>query len=56
VPADCLQEAVAAIQLAVETGNWRGKAIKQRMVAVLDNPQGFVNDEHFGTFAQALLA
>ena len=55
VPADCLQDAVAAIQRAVETGQWRGKAVKQRMVAVLDNPQGFVADELFGAFAQALL-
>ncbi|NLX53775.1 MAG: RtcB family protein [Planctomycetaceae bacterium] len=56
VPADCIREAMAAIQAAIVAENLRGKEVKQRVRQVLDDPAAHVDDQHFGAFAQSLVA
>ena len=55
VPHDCVKPAIAAVQRAVQSGGVRGKEIKRRLEAVLSDPDGFLDDEHFGTLAAALI-
>jgi len=55
VPQDCVREAITAIQSATSSEATKSKAIKQHVKAVLDNPDEFVADEHFGAFAKALI-
>ena len=55
VPAHCVNEAIAAIQSAIKTGASKSKAVKQRIQSVLDEPEKFLTDEHFGPFAQAVI-
>lgn len=56
VPEDCVKSAIVAIQSAMKAGDKRGKQIKQAIKDVLDRPQDFTADEHFGQFAQAVIA
>ncbi len=56
VPADCIREAMAAIQAAIVAENLRGKEVKQRVRQVLDDPAAHVDDQHFGAFARSLVA
>jgi tRNA-splicing ligase RtcB (3'-phosphate/5'-hydroxy nucleic acid ligase) len=56
VPEDCVKSAIAAIQTATKTGGMKGKQIKQAIKDVLERPQDFTADEHFGQFAQAVIA
>jgi tRNA-splicing ligase RtcB len=56
VPEDCVKSAIVAIQSAMKSGDKRGKQIKQAIKDVLDRPQDFTTDEHFGPFAQAVIA
>jgi tRNA-splicing ligase RtcB len=55
VPQDCVREAIRAIQLATSTGTTKSKGIKKQIASVLENPDEFVEDEHFGAFAKALI-
>lgn len=55
VPEDCVRSAIGAIQSAT-AGGLRGKAIKQVIRSVLERPQDFTEDVHFGPFAQAVVA
>jgi tRNA-splicing ligase RtcB len=56
VPEDCVKSAIVAIQSAMKAGDKRGKQIKQAIKDVLERPQDFTADEHFGQFAQAVIA
>jgi tRNA-splicing ligase RtcB len=55
VPEDCVREAVTAIQLATSSGAAKSKGIKNQIKSVLDDPEAFVEDEHFGPFAKSLI-
>ncbi|WP_417847728.1 RtcB family protein [Thalassoglobus sp.] len=52
IPEYCTLEAMQGIQSAVKAG-LRGKDAKQRLIAVAAAPQEYLNDEHFGEFANA---
>jgi tRNA-splicing ligase RtcB (3'-phosphate/5'-hydroxy nucleic acid ligase) len=56
VPRDCVQDAIVALEQAVSSGAMRGKEAKTRIQWVLDDPEAFLADEHFGAFAEALIA
>lgn len=56
VPQDCVKEAIMAIERSISTGDMRGKEMRQKIKAILEDPDAFVDDDCFGTFAQALLA
>jgi tRNA-splicing ligase RtcB len=56
VSEDCVKSAIAAIQTATKSGGMKGKRIKQVIKDVLERPQDFTADEHFGPFAQAVIA
>lgn len=56
VPEDCVKEAIVAIQQLMQTENVRGKDVKQRLQAVLVNPQNFVEDAALGGLARALVS
>ncbi|MHB8970939.1 MAG: RtcB family protein [Pirellulaceae bacterium] len=56
VPADCVKEAVAAIQAVTLAGHVKGKAVKQWVQSVLEAPSAYLADEHFGALAAALIA
>ncbi|MFK7820472.1 MAG: RtcB family protein [Planctomycetaceae bacterium] len=55
VPEFCLNTAVTAVQQAAAADNIRGRALKERVVEVLDNPTMFVGDSPFSPLAQELL-
>ena len=55
VPQDCVREAITAIQLATSSGATKSKGIKQQIALVLESPEQFVDDEHFGALATALI-
>ncbi len=55
VPDDCIGSAVSGIHSAVQSGAYRGKLLKQRLQEVLENPENFTTDEHFGAFAQDVI-
>ena len=55
VPRDCVKEAIAAIQAVMRSGTIKGKEVKTRIKAVLENPEGFGADVDFGAFARALI-
>ncbi len=55
VPQDCVREAITAIQAATASGAAKGKELKQRIRLVLEQPAQFIDDEHFGAFANALI-
>ncbi|MDP6721109.1 MAG: RtcB family protein [Pirellulaceae bacterium] len=54
VPDDCVKSAVTAIQAAIEAGA-KGKQAKQTIVSVLDRPNDFIDDDHFGQFARDVI-
>jgi tRNA-splicing ligase RtcB len=56
VPADCIREAMSAIQSATRAGNLKGKAVRKLVQQVLEDPESHVADEHFGAFARSLVA
>lgn len=56
VPEGCVKSAIVAIQTATRSGGVKGKQIKQAIKDVLDRPQDFTADEHFGRFAQDVIA
>jgi tRNA-splicing ligase RtcB len=56
VPADCIREAMSAIQSATRAGNLKGKAVRKLVQRVLEDPESHVADEHFGGFARSLVA
>ena len=56
VPRDCVQDAIVALEQAVSSGALRGNEAKTRITWVLDDPEAFLSDEHFGAFARALIA
>jgi tRNA-splicing ligase RtcB len=56
VPDDCLKSGIAAIQNATEVGSLKGKLIKQAIKDVVDRPEDFTEDEHFGQLAQGIIA
>jgi tRNA-splicing ligase RtcB len=56
VPEGCVKSAIAAIQIAMKAGEQKGKQIKQLIKSVLDRPQDFTDDEHFGQFARDVIA
>jgi len=56
VPEGCVKSAIAAIQIAMKAGDQKGKQIKQAIKDVVDRPEDFTEDEHFGQFAQDIIA
>ena len=56
VPADCIREAMSAIESATRAGNLKGKAVKKLVQQVLEDPASHVVDEHFGAFARSVVA
>jgi tRNA-splicing ligase RtcB (3'-phosphate/5'-hydroxy nucleic acid ligase) len=55
VPADCVTAALEGIQSAARAGSWRGSGGKKRIQQILDKPEAFTTDEHFGEFSQQIL-
>jgi tRNA-splicing ligase RtcB len=56
VPDDCVKSAIVAIQNAMKSGGLKGKHLKQAIKDVVECPEGFIEDEHFGQFAQDVIA
>jgi tRNA-splicing ligase RtcB len=56
VPDDCVKSAIVAIQNATKIGGLKGKQIKQVIQEVVDRPEDFTDDEHFGLLAQDIIA
>jgi len=56
VPEACVKSAISAIQIAMKAGDQKGKQIKQLIKSVLDRPEDFTGDEHFGQFAKDVIA
>jgi tRNA-splicing ligase RtcB len=56
VPDDCVKSAIVAIQNATKVGGLKGKLIKQTIKDVVDRPEDFTEDDHFGEFAQDIIA
>lgn len=55
IPEECLKEAVASIQSLVDSGGFKGKNFKKLVKQVVDNPEEYVEDEHFAELAAALI-
>ena len=55
VPEACVKSAIVAIQNAMQAGRQKGKQIKQIIKAVLERPEDFTADEHFGPLAAAVI-
>jgi tRNA-splicing ligase RtcB (3'-phosphate/5'-hydroxy nucleic acid ligase) len=51
-----VKSAIAAIQTATKADGMKDKQIKQAIRDVLERPRDFTADEHFGPFAQAVIA
>jgi len=56
VPEACVKSAIAAIQIAMKAGDRKGKQIKQLIKSVLERPEDYTGDEHFGQFAKDVIA
>ncbi len=56
VPDDCVREAVVAIQAVMKQNDVKGKDVKKQIVAVVDDPDAFLDDACLGEFAAALIA
>jgi tRNA-splicing ligase RtcB len=56
VPQDCVGDAISAIRRLTSAGAPRGKDAKQRIKAVLADPEKFVDDPQLGDFADAIIA
>lgn len=50
-----MASAIAGIQSAAAAGDLRGKLLKQRIAAVLENPAQFTGDEHFAALAKDVI-
>lgn len=55
VPENCLREATTGIRDAVEQKVLKGQAVKRRLAEILSNPEPFINDKNFASFARALI-
>ena len=56
VPEFCINTAVTAVQQAATADSIRGRALRDRLQEVLDNPAMFVGDSPFSPLAQELLS
>jgi tRNA-splicing ligase RtcB len=56
VPEACVKSAIAAIQIAAKATDQKGSQIKQSIKSVLERPEDFTSDEHFGQFAKDVIA
>ncbi len=56
VPTNCVKEAIRAIQSAAAGGALQGKAVKERVRQVLQEPATYEADAHFGGLARLLIA
>jgi len=56
VPDDCVKSAIVAIQAAMKSGDLKGKQIKRAIKDVVERPEDFTGDEHFGQFAKDVIA
>jgi tRNA-splicing ligase RtcB len=54
VPSYCLKEAIAAVQRAAADGGLRGKDVRASVLSVVERPEAFLADAHFGELARAL--
>lgn len=55
VPDDCIKSAILGMQSAMTSGAFKGKQFKQIVKSILESPEAFVADEHFGAFARDLI-
>lgn len=55
VPDDCIKSAILCMQNAIRSGTLKGKQFKQLIKSILESPEAFVADEHFGPFARDLI-
>lgn len=56
VPEGCVKSAITAIQTTMKAGDRKGKQIKLLIKSILEHPEDFTGDEHFGRFAQDVIA
>ena len=56
VPEECVREAIRAIGLLTRDGSTRNNKVKRRLQETLESPETFLDDEHVGSFATALIA
>jgi tRNA-splicing ligase RtcB len=56
VPFEAIPAAIKAIGDATADGHVRGKEVKTQIEAVVADPESFLNDPHFGPFAQAIIS
>lgn len=56
VPEACVPAAVTGIQSAAAAGEGRGADTRRRITAILDRPEEYLNDPHFGKFALEVIA
>lgn len=56
VPEDCVKSAIMAIQSAMKAGDQKGRQVKQLIKSVLERPEDFTGDEHFGQLAKDVIA
>jgi len=55
VPIPCVPVAIRSIQNVVGQKGYRGKDVKEQIAAVVENPQGFLEDEFWGALAESIL-
>ena len=55
VPADCVRDAITAVQTLIASGAAKGKEVKTRIAAVVEAPEKFTDDEHLGPLARAII-
>jgi tRNA-splicing ligase RtcB len=55
VPLECVAVAITTIQNVIREKGFRGKDVKETIAKLVENPQAFLADEHWGAFAQGLL-
>jgi tRNA-splicing ligase RtcB len=55
VPADCVKQAIVAIQQLNADGHVKGTPLKRTIRSVVERPHDFLNDHVWGDFAEALV-
>jgi tRNA-splicing ligase RtcB len=55
VPSPCVPVAITSIQNVIGQKGHRGKDVKEQIASVVEDPQGFLGDEFWGSLAESIL-
>jgi tRNA-splicing ligase RtcB len=55
VPESCIKSAMMAVQGAAQSGALKGQAVKGQLKQVVENPDEYTDDLHFGQFARDVI-